>query len=533
MSSGARPNIILILSDDLGYSDISPFGSEIRTPNLHTLSEKGLRYSQMYSFGRCCPSRGALLTGLYPHQSGIGHMNRNLGPREYQGYLRDDCVTIAEVLKSAGYRTMMSGKWHVGGNYMGRDTSAWPLGREGFPSPRQRGFDRFFGTLIGAGSYYHPHTLLENEEWLQVPDDGFYYTDAISDKAVEMIEEAHGLGEPFFQYVAYTAPHWPLHAPEEDIERYRGRYQNGGWDRLRMERHESLKATGVLAPVWSLSPRDSDAPAWDDAPNHEWEDLRMAVYAAQIDRMDQGIGKIRAALQRLDIEDNTLIIFLSDNGGCAEFMAEEGYVQTPTRTLPDGRLVYHGNTPGVEPGGPTSYMSYDLPWANASNAPFRLFKHYVHEGGVSSPCVVSYPAGIPAGGIVHSTCSFIDIMATCIDLAGATYPAEVDGQAITPLEGESIVPSFTDSGWQRERPVYWEHEGNRALRLGDWKLVCKFPNDWELYNLLEDRTELHDRAATEPERLKRMTKLYAEWADRCGVRPWEPSVLETRRWPTV
>lgn len=531
MSSGTRPNIVLILADDLGYSDISPFGAEIRTPNLHALSEKGLRFSQMYSFGRCCPSRGALLTGLYPHQAGIGHMNRNLGPREYQGYLRDDCVTIAEVLKSAGYRTMMSGKWHVGGNYPGRDPQAWPLGQAGYPSPRQRGFDRFFGTLIGAGSYYHPHTLLDNEEWIQVTDDGFYYTDAISDKAVEMIDEAHALGDPFFMYVAYTAPHWPLHAPPEDIERYRGRYVNGGWDRLRMERHESLKSTGVLDPVWSISPRDSDAPAWDDTPDKPWEDLRMAVYAAQIDRMDQGIGKIRAALQRLGLEENTLILFLSDNGGCAEFLAEEGYVQKPERTLPDGRLVHYGNAADITPGGPTTYMSYDLPWANASNSPFRLFKHYVHEGGVSSPCIVSYPAGIPQPGVVHSTCSFIDVMATCIDLAGATYPADYNGRAITPLEGESFVPGFTNAGWQRERPVYWEHEGNRALRLGDWKLVCRFPSDWELYNMVEDRTELNDRAAREPERLKKMTTLYDEWAARCGVRPWDPAVLALRRWP--
>lgn len=521
MASGMRPNIVLILADDMGYSDIGCFGAEIRTPNLDAMAETGLRYSQMYSFARCCPSRGALLTGLYPHQSGIGHMTSDLGTPEYQGYLRDDCLTIAEVLKTAGYRTMMAGKWHVGGTYNITEQDTWQPGATGLPTPRQRGFDRFYGTLMGAGNYFYPYTLYDNEKRVDVTSNDFYYTDAISDNAVKMIEEAHELAEPFFMYVAYTAPHWPLHALPEDIERYAGRYK-GGWDKLRMERHETLKAMGVLDPIWSISPRDSDAPAWNDTPDKLWEDARMAVYAAQIDRMDQGIGQIRKTLQRLGIDDNTLVIFLSDNGGCAEFLAEDGWVQSFIEPLPDGTPIRVGNRKDVMPGEADTYMSYDLPWSNASNAPFRLFKHWVHEGGISSPCVVHYPDGIKEAGVVHGSISFIDVMATCVDLAGAIYPQEYNGQSITALEGESIVPSFNNHHWRRDRPIFWEHEGNCAVRVGDWKLVRRFASDWELYNMVEDRTELNNLAAREKTRRQEMIALYNRWAAHCRVMPWNP-----------
>ena len=398
-----QPNIILILADDMGYSDIGCFGSEIATPNLDRLAAGGARFSQMYSFARCCPSRAALLTGLHPHQAGVGHMVANCGTRAYQGYLRDDAVTIAEVLKGAGYRTLMSGKWHTGGQMLAQEPEAWKPGTEGFPTPQQRGFDRFYGTLAGAGSFFYPHALTENGEFVQEYPDEFYYTDAISDKAIDMIDEARQDDMPFFLHVAYTAPHWPLHATPEDIAKYEGSYR-GGWDSLRQQRHEELNSLGILDPAWRISPRDADSHPWESADNSDWEDLRMATYAAMIDRMDQGIGRILAKLDALDIKDDTLIIFLSDNGGCAELMAEDGWRDHRSYVphLPDGTRVQIGNRVDLKPGPADTFMSYDLPWANASNSPFRLYKHWVHEGGISSPCIVHYPALIEAGAVCHS-----------------------------------------------------------------------------------------------------------------------------------
>lgn len=518
----SQANIILILADDMGFSDIGCFGSEIATPNLDRLAAGGVRFSQMYSFARCCPSRAALLTGLYPQQAGVGHMVQNCGTRAYQGYLRDDAVTIAEVLKQAGYQTMMSGKWHVGGLLPALEPETWQPGREGYPTPLTRGFDRFFGTLVGAGSFFYPHALTEDGEMLQEYPDDFYYTDAISDKAAQMIADAHEDGAPFFLHVAYTAPHWPLHARPEDIAKYEGTYR-AGWDRLRQERHEELNSLGILDPVWRISPRDADSHAWADEKQRDWEDLRMATYAAMIDRMDQGIGRILATLDELGITDNTMIVFLSDNGGCAEYLAEDGFVSSHVPQLPDGRSVQLGNRRDLLPGPADTYMSYDLPWANASNSPFRLYKHWVHEGGISSPCIVHYPAAAQAGSIQHSPVQFIDLLPTFAELAGATYPSERGGQPIQPLEGESFLPALQrdrQRQWQRENPLYWEHEGNRALRLGEWKLVSKHPGPWELYNMTEDRTELNDRAASEAKRVQHMSALYDVWARRCEVRDW-------------
>ena len=498
----SQPNIILILADDLGYSDIGCFGSEIATPNLDRLAANGARFSQMYSFARCCPSRAALLTGLHPHQAGVGHMMENRGTRAYQGYLRDDAVTIAEVLKGAGYTTLMSGKWHVGGFLPAREPERWRPGAPGFPTPLDRGFDRFFGTLAGAGSFFHPHALMEDGEFISEYPDDFYYTDAISDKAREMIADAHEQGAPFFLHLAYTAPHWPLHARPEDIAKYEGRYR-GGWDTLRKQRHEELNGLGILDPIWRISPRDADSHPWEDNREQEWEDLRMATYAAMIDSMDQGIGRILQTLDALQISDNTMIIFLSDNGGCAEYLAEDGWINSYVPNLPDGRPVRIGNHVGLQPGPADTYMSYDLPWANASNSPFRLYKHWVHEGGISSPCVVSYPAMIEEPTVIHSPTQFIDVLPTCADLAGAAYPAEYEGRAVQQVEGESFRPALEGGAWRRDNPLYWEHEGNRAVRKGDWKLVSKHPGDWELYNMLDDRTELQDLSAGESDRVRK------------------------------
>ena len=514
-----QPNIILILADDMGYSDIGCFGSEIATPNLDRMAANGARFSQMYSFARCCPSRAALLTGLHPQLAGVGHMVENRGTRAYQGYLRDDAVTIAEVLKGAGYRTLMSGKWHTGGGYAARERENWRPGTPGYPTPLDRGFDRFYGTLAGAGSFFYPHALMEDGEIVSQDADDFYYTDAITDNALSMIDEAHGDSLPFFLHVAYTAPHWPLHARPEDIAKYEGKY-SGGWDTLRQNRHEELNGLGLLDPIWQISPRDETSRPWSDEKYSDWEDLRMATYAAMIDRLDQGIGRILEQLEALGIVDNTMIVFLSDNGGCAEYMAEDGRTNSYVANLPDGRQVKIGNVVDLRPGPADTYMSYDLPWANASNSPFRLYKHWVHEGGISSPCVVHYPDKIKEQTMIHSPVQFIDVLPTFAELGGATYPQEYMGNTIQAVEGESFLPALDDGNWQREQPLYWEHEGNRALRIGEWKLVSKHPGDWELYNMIEDRTELNDLSADESDRVRTMSGLYEAWAERCEVREW-------------
>lgn len=405
--AGRRPNIVLILADDMGYSDLGCYGGEINTPHLDGLARDGLRLTQMYNEARCCPTRASLLTGLYPHQTGVGLMVDDRGLPAYQGFLNDRCVTIAEALKPAGYRTYMTGKWHVGGRH-GWVWDAPRAGEPGFPRPIDRGFDHHYGTLGGTASYFDPHLLIHDGAFLGHQGGDFYYTDAIGDHAVAMLTEAVTAGDPFFLHVAFTAPHYPLHALEEDIARYRGRYR-AGWDVLRSGRHERQRSMGLLPHTWALSARDSSAPAWEQVPQQyrDWEDARMAAYAAQIDRMDQNVGKIAAALRARDVAEDTLLLFLSDNGASAEYLPPTVGPQIPPRT-PDGRPVRKGNVPGVIPGGPDTFASYDLPWANLSDAPFRLYKHYVHEGGIATPLIAHWPGVVPAGGLAHQPCHLVD-----------------------------------------------------------------------------------------------------------------------------
>jgi arylsulfatase A-like enzyme len=530
MPNGGRafdsPNIMIILNDDMGFSDIGCYGGEIETPNLDRLAANGLRYSQFYNTARCSPSRASLLTGLHPHQTGIGILTYSNGPEGYAGNLNKSCVTVAEVLKQKHYKTYLSGKWHIASN-LTRPTDAWPL---------QRGFDYFFGTIIGAGSFYNPNTLTrgnDNIEHEAESDPSFFYTDAISDQAVAYIrqhKQAHP-ETPFFQYVAYTAPHWPLHAHEEDIAKYKGRF-DGGWDKLREQRLQRLVDDGIIHPNWQLTDRDPTQPPWTEAKNREWALRCMEVYAAQIDRMDQGIGRIVAALEETGQLENTLIIFLSDNGACAEDIPEG----VTARELVDqlmiakaatrkGEPVRFGNDPSIMPGGEDTYQSYGTAWANLSNTPFRLYKHWVHEGGIATPFIVHWPRGIKErGGLRHNPGQLPDIMATIVDVTGATYPAVYEGHNILPCEGESLVPSFA-SAYGGRSPLFWEHEGNAAVRIGKWKLVRKYPGPWELYDMESDRTEMHDLAARHPERVRHMIEQYHLWAKRCGVIPRE-KILE-------
>ena len=537
-----KPNIILILADDMGYSDLVCYGSEIRTPNIDSLAEDGIIFSQMYNSARCCPSRAALLTGLNPHQAGIGHMVSTFGIQSplhtgpYQGYLNKNCATIAEVLRISGYSTYMSGKWHVGGGYDLINEKSWSAGAEGNPIPTQRGFDEFFGIVAGAANYFHPRTLMKNDTFIDINEDSFYLTDAISDQAVSMINNASQKDNPFFMHIAYTAPHWPLHALEEDIAKYEGTYKQG-WDSLRANRHEELKGKKILDTQWDISPRNSSSQAWKTSTDKTWEDLRMAVYAAMIDRMDQGIGKILKKLRELNIEDNTILMFLSDNGGCAEFLAEDSNRPSPSQyssPTRDGRSINVGNRKDLRPGPDDTFMSYDLSWANASNSPFRLFKRWTHEGGISTPFIISWPNKIKRAQITHSPTHIIDIATTIYEITGANYPDEMYGQEIKPLEGESFYGAFENEKWQRKSPIFWEHEGSRAVREGEWKLVCEVGSNWEIYNMSEDRTELTNLLNEEVDRVHRMKAQYRKWSDRCEVlewpvhqSKWDPKMIST------
>ena len=515
-----RPDIVLILADDMGFSDIGCYGGEIETPALDALARDGVRMTQMYNTARCSPSRASLLTGLHPHQVGVGILNFDDTPDGYPGNLSEGCVTIAEALKPAGYRTCLSGKWHVASD-METPNSAWPT---------RRGFDEFYGTLEGAGSFYQPRTLHHNETPVEdeALDPDFFYTDAISDHATRFIadhDQQHP-DDPFFLYLAYTAPHWPLHAQPEDIDRYRGRF-DAGWDELRRQRLDRLRAEGILEQDWDLTDRDPRVPAWDDVDHREWEALRMATYAAQVDRMDQGIGRVVEELRRRGRLDSTVIIFLSDNGGCAEEMPPDKVQEFVTAFIPmkdttrTGEKVHPGNIPGLEPGPEATYQSYGRCWANLSNTPFREYKHWVHEGGISTPLIAHWPDGLGTDGAIrHAPHQLVDVLPTLLEVAGAEYPQRRDDHPVPAAEGRSMLAGWRGEGGE-DRPLFFEHEGHAAVRRGRWKLVRKYRFDWELYDIDADRTELHDVAADHPEIVAELSDRYQTWATRCGVIPRE------------
>ena len=540
-SAAAKPNIIVIMSDDVGYSDIGSFGGEIETPHLDALAKGGLRFTQFYNTARCCPTRASLLTGLYAHQAGIGHMvdvwSTKVG-ESYAGDLSKKAVTVAEVLRTAGYSTYMSGKWHVTKEVKPENDAAkhnWPL---------QRGFDRFYGTILGAGSFYDPTTLARDNAFISPFADAeyrpaeFFYTDAINDHAVRFANEhaQRSPQKPFFLYVAHTAPHWPMHAKEKDIAKYKGRY-DAGYDSIRTARLEKMKRLGLLDERWKVTPQAGD---WSKVEDKAWEARCMEVYAAMLDCMDQGIGRLIETLKKNGQYENTLILYLQDNGASAEIMGRNGpFVPRPDKpTLPvqgrdylqpdlvtkqtrDGFPVRQGKS--IMPGAADTYHGYGLNWANVSNTPFREYKKWSHEGGISTPLIAHWPAGI--GRERHNRLDptpshLIDIMATFVDIAGAAYPQEHRGNRIQPMEGVSLAPAFTGKPVTRPQPLFWEHEGHRAIRSGEWKLVAKQPGPWELYNLTTDRTEMNDLAARHPDRVAEMTAQWQAWAQRVGVLPW-------------
>jgi arylsulfatase A-like enzyme len=532
-SGGAaeRPNIVVILSDDMGYSDLGCYGGEIGTPHLDALAAGGLRFTQFYNTGRCCPTRASLLTGLYPHQAGVGHMMEDRGHDGYRGNLNRRCRTIAEVLRASGYATYGVGKWHV-------TRHASPAGPH-HNWPLQRGFDGFYGTITGAGSFFDPGTLARDNTMISPVDDPlyqpeqYYYTHAISDHAVSFVQEhlQHHRDQPFFLYVAYTAAHWPMHALEADIAKYRGKY-DAGYEPVRRQRLARLQQMGLIDAAWRMSPQAGD---WDKVDHPEWESRCMEVYAAMIDSMDQGIGQLVQTLREQNILDNTLILFMQDNGGCQETVGRNGKDTRPADpTLPaiaadairldvipkqNRRGVKTLMGPAILPGPEDTYIAYGLNWANVSNTPFREYKHFVHEGGVATPLIAHWPRGIArAGELEHQPGHLIDIMATCVDVAAAEYPRHADGDEIQPLEGRSLRPAFRGQTIERDA-LYWEHEGNRAIRVGSWKLVAKENKAWELYDMAQDRTETNDLAARDPQRVLELSHKWEAWAERAQVLP--------------
>ena len=482
------PNIILIMADDMGYSDLSCMGSEIPTPNLDRLAGEGILMTQFYNAGRCCPTRASLLTGLYQHQAGVGDMDSNWGLPAYQGHLKSNTITLAEMLKPAGYVTGISGKWHVG-----NAPEVQPL---------RRGFEEQLLIKGGGGLYFYPARIdrtlmLENKPY--VPDTTtFYSTDAINDYAVRFVEKHQD--KPYFLYVPHVAPHFPLQAKAADIEKFRGKYRVG-YAEIQRQRFAKMKRLGLVKPDLVL-PKNHLQQDWDklSEAKKDTADLKMATYAAQIKCLDEGIGRIIEKLKSTGQLDRTLLLFLSDNGGEA----------TEVKPVKGANAI---------PGDRHNWTSYGESWATVSNTPYRKFKMYVHEGGTRTPLIVHWPDRFPQHRLEDKPGHITDIFPTLMAVAGASYPAQsATGEATIPLEGRSLLPIWAGKKRLETFEKGWEHEGNRAYRRGDWKLVSIYANKkWELYDLKKDPVEIHDLSAENPAKLEEMKELYQNWAAHVGA----------------
>lgn len=495
LAQKTQPNIIVILVDDMGYSDIGIFGSEIKTPNIDLLGKKGAIFTQFYNAGRCCPSRASLLTGMYPHQAGMGGMvvtsdydRSKTG--SYQGFLNVNTPTIAEELKKNGYNTYMTGKWHVG-----EKRPDWP---------NQRGFDHFYGLISGANSYYEllpKRQLIEDNEPF-TPKGNYYFTDAISDKSVSYIQKNKSSGKPFFLYVAYTAPHWPIHAPQDLIDSYKSTYTRG-WEALRKQRFDRQKKLNLNAAIQGLPPTDPSLVSFEkEADKNIWIE-KMATYAAMVDKMDQGIGQIIQELKTNGTFDNTVIFFLSDNGACHEILDDRS-----SKDL--GQEKFNASLT-AKIGAPGSYTTYGKEWAYASNTPFRMYKHWMHEGGISTPLIVSYPHGIKKSFQSDQVGHIMDIFPTIMELTHTNTNKVV--------EGKSLLPLLKQNKRASQPYIAWEHFGNRAIREGDWKLVWDNEvKEWELYNIRIDRIESNNLAKKFPEKFQNLLAKYSDWATKMQVK---------------
>lgn len=514
-----QPNILLVLVDDMGFSDPGCYGGEISTPNLDRLAYGGIRMTRVYNSARCCPSRASLFTGLYPHQAGIGYFaNFDKGAPGYTGFLQDRSVGMAEVLRSAGYRTYMSGKWHMGAD----------------PGPIEKGFDEFYGfTVPHSISCWDPGAMFRlpaGRLGREYEEGHFYATDAITDYALDFMNEGITATEPFFLFISYNAPHFPLHAPAEITERYYPIYEKG-WDKIRSGRFERMKELGIAEKDWELPPRSEvmierrdmgyggkPNPAWNSFKGDRRADLarRMAVYAAMIDRMDQNLGRIISRLEEADELENTLIIFLSDNGACAEFNPLGFDIESSRdNILNTGSRLDSMGLPGT-------YISYGSGWAMASNTPLNLYKHYIHEGGISTPFIMHWPEGIEVPGTIdHRPAHIMDVMATFVEVSGAAYPELNKGTKVLPPEGKSMVPVM-EGAEAGQRTLGFEHEKNRGYLKGEWKIVSEEyrGNEWELYHITEDRLEQYNLAGDHPEKVRELAAEYETWAKRVLVLPY-------------
>ena len=504
-STGKRPNIVLIMADDMGYSDLGCYGGEIRTPNVDRLAANGLRLTHFYNTGRCCPSRTSVLTGHYPHRVGVGHKVTDLGKPGYRGRVSPDAPTIAESLIPAGYRSFIAGKWHLG-----------------TPDPTQHGFEEFYGTLVSAQTFWDPGHYMRlpaGRSRIQYPNGQFYGTDAVTDHALQFLDVARQTPtQPWFLYLAFHAPHFPLQAPAEDIARYADTYQTG-WDVAREQRLARMKKLKIAPSHTKLTPRSrywdygekntGVNPAWDSLPADRRRDLarRMAIYAAMVDRIDQNVGRLVTNLKMSSELDNTVIVFMSDNGACAEW-DPHGF---DIKSSPNN--ILHRGKQFDRMGDPDTYHSAGSGWANVSNTPWRLYKHYTHEGGVASPCVIHWPNGLQRKGeIDHRPAHIIDLMPTVNEIAATTYSGDIK------LPGESLVPMFHGAA-PHSRTLYFEHESNRAVLAGTWKLVALKQQKWELYDVRQDRTELRNLASAHPDIVKQLTAKWDAWAAANHVTP--------------
>lgn len=516
-----RPNIILIVVDDMGYSDLGCFGGEINTPNIDDLAANGMRFTQFFNCGRSCPSRGSLLTGMYAQECGITGMGVSLNKQ---------CVTIPEVLLNAGYRTRMSGKWHLSltqGLGNNADQMAWLSHQNTFDNrpfapldtyPCNRGFEEHWGTIWGVCDHFDPFSLVHNEEPIftdGIPED-FYSTDFVTEKAITMLDELAEQHDPFFMYVSFNAPHWPLHAKPEDIAKYKGKYDEG-WDVMRSRRYERMVELGLVDPTETPIAKNESGRAWANETNKAFQAANMEVHAAMVDCIDQGIGKILNELKSKGMYDNTIIIFTSDNGASSENY-NIGDFDRHDRVR-NGQKVQH-NAP--VPGDELTYNYLGTGWAGAVNTPFRYWKRESFHGGTAAPTIVHWPAGLSVnkGSIMKAPCHFIDVMPTCLELAGATYPTTYNGHAIRPLaqEGRSLVPFLKGkASWDEERTLFWEHESGRAVRIGNWRLTSLCGGDWQLFDLSNDYSETTNVAAENPAKVSELKQAWREWSVRVGL----------------
>ncbi|AYN66628.1 arylsulfatase [Euzebyella marina] len=525
-----RPNIVIIMADDLGFSDLGCYGGEINTPNLDRLAATGIRSTSFYNTSRCCPTRASLLTGLYPHQAGLGRMTMDAGLPGYQGTLNENTVTIAEVLKKEGYQTGMVGKWHVSetNDLGGEKQLKWLAHQENYGPfsdlktyPTARGFDKFYGNIWGVVDYFDPFSLVNgNQQVEKVPED-YYHTQAIGDSAVAYVNEFSKKENPFFLYVAHCAPHWPLQAPDSIIQKYVDKYEKG-WQAIREERHKNLVEKGLISEDTKLPEFMFPELNWENNSDKEWDVRAMAVHAAMVDVMDRTIGELMNKLEETGELENTLVLFLSDNGASSERPSNYGPGFDRAGSTRNGQQVQFPVNKEVLPGPQTVLSGIGPQWAHTVNTPFRFWKAKVFEGGINTPFIASWPKELKNNGEVRTVPAHVsDIMATCVEVSGGTYPTEFDGRSITPTPGSSLIPLLNGSSSRpTQETFFWEHFGSQALRKGDLKLVrLDAGQPWELYNLSNDKTEQVNLAATHHKEVKELAKEWEELAGKYQVYP--------------